>query len=128
MATGAIDYNKLQGYDYLTAKSGGIRDAFDAYITLSLSRDGKYKQTYAVFGTSEVRGTYTIKGDTIFLERTTPYSDDEDFQFAVIEDYPLGNDQKDTIKNYLFLHRNYYSNHIHMMYPQGELLRDMGKQ
>lgn len=105
-----------QDDNYLTARTGGVKDTFDACIILKINRYRNFKQIYSSFSSTTVKGTYTLKGDTIFFNRTTPYHDYEDFQFGIFRNRAL------------YLYGNHYSAYGYLMNIEGEMLEEMSQK
>lgn len=61
---GLIDFEQLEGEDYIIAQREG---SANCTTTLKVKENNEFVLKHICFGSEEERGTYTIKGDTIFL-------------------------------------------------------------
>ena len=80
---GIINFEKFQGKDLLIAEREG---AANCYTTLKLKENSKFIEKSICFGVSEIKGKYSIKGDSIFFSDVQLGRDkSEYYQFAVIK-------------------------------------------
>lgn len=112
---GLINFEKLEGKDLLIAQREGSANCM---ITFKLKENNKFLERSVCFGVTEVRGDYSLKGDTIIFSNVELGRHvSEYYQFAIIKQasdrYPdrLGDlirykDQTDTIGQELWIIKN----------------------
>lgn len=112
---GLINFDKLEGKDLLIAQREGSANCM---ITFKLKENNKFLERSVCFGVTEVRGDYSLKGDTIIFSNVELGRHvSEYYQFAIIKQasdrYPdrLGDlirykDQTDTIGQELWIIKN----------------------
>jgi len=66
--SGIIDFDKLSGKDLLIAKREG---AANCMTILKLKDNNTFVEKSVCFGVTEVKGSYEIKGDTIFFKNVS---------------------------------------------------------
>lgn len=87
---GIIDFDTLEGEDLLIAQREG---AANCTTTLKIKPGNKFKLLSVCFGIEEKKGTYRMKNDTIFFEKT---EDDRMYEYGVLV---LGDSAKQVYKD-----------------------------
>lgn len=115
---GLIDYDQLAGKDLFIAMREG---AADCQTILKLKDNNTFVQRHLCFGTSEIKGTYTVKGDTIFFTNAKPARGNEKYYmyariikenkiehgyYNSVGDLILYKDKKDTTGYLLWITKN----------------------
>lgn len=105
---GIIDYDSLAGKNLLIAE---IEGAANCQTILKLKDNNTFVQRDLCFGTSEIKGNYTLKGDTIFFSNVKPNRRNRQYymysvikkknkiehgSYKTVGDLVLYKDQKDT--------------------------------
>jgi len=112
---GVINFQKFEVKDLLIAEREGSANCL---TILKLKANNKFVENSFCFGMIEVRGEYSIKGDSIFFSKVkSGRGKDEYYQFAVIERSEFQNDKtltelkqfknyNDTLPQFLFITKN----------------------
>jgi hypothetical protein len=80
--SGIIDFDKLSGKDLLIAEREGSANCM---TILKLKDNNTFVEKNVCFGVTEVKGSYEIKGDTIFFKNVSLSRDAGSFyQYAVV--------------------------------------------
>jgi hypothetical protein len=80
---GIIDFDKLNGDYVLIATREG---AANCMTTLKLNKEMEFRELINCFGTSEIKGKYEIKNDTIFFKNVELGRHEKEFyEFAIIK-------------------------------------------
>ena len=88
---GVINFDRLEGKDLLVA---GREGAANCTTTLKLKSNNKFIEKNICFGMSEVRGDYSLRGDSIFFSNVKlGRGEKEYFQFAVIQPSDFQNEK-----------------------------------
>lgn len=88
---GIIDFSKFENESIFIAQREG---AANCMTTLRLRDDNTFHEWNVCFGVTETKGTYHVKGDTIYFERVSHSRQDSKFyKFAIIK-YPETNSEK----------------------------------
>lgn len=115
--TGLIDFDRLAGKDLFIAMREG---AADCQTILKLKDNNTFVERNLCFGISEIKGTYSVKGDSILFSNAKPARGSEKYyMYAVIKkgkekntqlttfgDLLLYKDQKDTTGHLFFITKN----------------------
>ncbi len=98
---GIIGFGQMEGKTLLTANAEG---AANCLTTFKLLEGQRFMESSVCFGTSEVWGRYTQKGDTLFFHDVKlSRSNEPYYQFAVIK---LGVDKGVVISNILYRYKD----------------------
>jgi hypothetical protein len=114
---GLIDFDRLAGKDLFIAMREG---AANCQTILKLKDNNTFVERNLCFGISEIKGTYTVKGDSILFINAKPARGNEKYyMYAVIKKSKVKNtqlttfgelvlykDQKDTTGHLLFITKN----------------------
>ena len=115
---GIIDFDQLAGKDLLIAKREG---AANCMTVLKLKENNTFIERNMCFGTTEVKGSYTIKGDTILFTNAKPGRSNEKYYmyatiikknkiehgtYKTVGDLVLYKDKKDTTGYKLWITKN----------------------
>ena len=88
---GIINFEKLEGSDLLIA---GREGAANCTTTFKLKANNKFTEKSICFGMSEVRGDYSLKGDSIFFSNVKLGRVEKTYyQFAVIKQSDFQNEK-----------------------------------
>jgi hypothetical protein len=116
---GVINFEKFEGDNLLIAEREG---AANCHTSLKLKANKQFVEKNICFGVSEVRGNYSIKGDSIFFSNVRLGRDvNEYYQFAVIKQSDFQNKKiigelkrfmnyNDTLPHDLFITKNELKN------------------
>lgn len=86
---GIIDFEKFSGKDVLIAEREGVANCM---TTLKLKGNNKFVAKSICFGMTEIKGEYSVKGDTIFFDKVNPGRNDRDYyQYAIIKNPTYNN-------------------------------------
>ena len=112
---GILDFEGLEARDLLVA---GREGAANCHTTLQLKANNKFIEKSVCFGMTEIRGQYSIKGDSIFFSNVKlGRGENEYYQFAVISKSDLQNQKifgelkrfknySDTLPHDLYITKN----------------------
>lgn len=76
---GIVNFDKLEGEDLLVAYSEG---AANCTTTLKIKNNNKFKIVSVCFGVEERKGTYQLKGDTIYFHHKN--QENKVFEYGVL--------------------------------------------
>jgi Ca2+/Na+ antiporter len=80
---GLINFDKFAGDNILVAQREG---AANCTTTLKLKNNNNFIQKSVCFGSTEIKGIYKIKGDTIFFDKISQGRDSHEFyEYGVIK-------------------------------------------
>jgi len=80
---GLINFEKFESESILIAQREGTANCL---TTLKLKANKKFNERTVCFGSTEITGTYNLKGDTIFFDYDSPSrQENESYKFAIIK-------------------------------------------
>jgi len=79
---GIIDFESFSGKSLLVAVREGSANCFS---TFKLKENHQFLERNVCFGLTEVKGTYELKGDTIFFKTNDLRNKDAYYEYAVIK-------------------------------------------
>jgi hypothetical protein len=98
---GLINFEKFEGKDLLVAQGEG---AANCMTTLKLKDNNKFTEKTICFGIFETKGSYELKGDTVFFSNVSlGRNEDEYYKFAIVN----RNNLDDKQDNYMIRYKNY---------------------
>ncbi len=112
---GLINFQNFEGKELLTAKREGVANCM---TTLKLMESKKFIDKSVCFGITEIRGDYSVNGDTIFFKNIKPRRQEQGYYKLAIISYANSKNRNileelkryrslnDTIPNVLIVIKN----------------------